>query len=107
MDSGLCVKTLEGHSSCVWRFQELESGELISCSHDHSIKIWDLKKGSCLKTLIGHTKFVTSIRIIRQNSTLLSCSEDGTIKTWNLGTGKCVNTITASNGGKLFNIIFI
>ena len=93
MDSGECVKTLNGHSKWIWRLEQLESGELVSCSWDNTIKMWDLSEGTCIRALVGHIDWVRSIRINMQNNTLMSCSEDKTIKTWDLKTGKCVNTI--------------
>ena len=70
----------------------LESGELISCSDDSTIKMWDLGKSKCVRTLTGHTKLVRAIKM-SPSGALVSGSEDGTIKTWDLETGQCVNTI--------------
>ena len=106
MESGECVKTLQEHSECVFRLQALESGELISCSRDKTIKIWDLNEGSCIITLFGHTDEIKSIRIDNQTNILASCSEDKTIKIWNLKSGECVKTIR-DNGGDMFDLIFI
>ena len=107
MESGECVMVLRGHSAPINQLQELESGELISCSSDGTIKVWDLcKKDSCIKTLVGHTSAVDSIRINRQRNSLVSSSRDGTIKTWDLRTGKCVNTCDCLSP-PLWDFIFI
>ena len=99
--------TLREHSDWVWRLQQFESGELVSCSGDRTIKIWDLTEGCCTKTLVGHSGVVSSIRINRLNNTLASCSQDGTIKTWDPKTGECINTITDLNGGQRWDLICI
>ena len=89
------------------RLQQLESGELISCSDDQTIKIWDLTESSCANTLGGHSGVVRSIRVNSQNNNLVSCSSDGTIKTWDSKTGECINTVTDMNGGQLLDLIVI
>ena len=102
-----CIKTLQGHSNWVLQLEQLESGELVSCSADKTIKLWNLIEGTCIRTLVGHTDFVRSIKVNSQNNILMSCSDDGTIKTWDTKTGECVNTILVRNGAKLCDIIFI
>ena len=89
------------HSSLVSRLQQLESGQLISCSSDETIKIWDLTGGRCTKTLFGHNRKVKSMRINSLNSTLVSCSGERVIK------GECINTIAVLNGDQLKDLIFI
>ena len=108
MESGECVNTLQGHSSYVCRLEQLESGELVSCSNDSTIKIWNLTQNICVQTLVGHTDWVTSIRLNSQNNTLMSCSCDGTVKIWDLKTGDCVNTIIVTNNDvEMQDFIFI
>ena len=108
MESGECVKTLQGHLSLVCRLDQLESDELVSCSLDCAIKIWNLTKGICIQTLLGHSSNVTSIRVNGQNNTLASVSYDGTIKIWNLKTCECVETIEVTySEDELKNLILI
>ena len=102
--------TLQGHSNYVWRVEQLESGDLVSCSNDSTIKVWNLAEGTCIRTLVGHNGSVRSIRSIRlnsQNNALVSCSWDGTIKTWDSKTGECVNTINVKNDARLHDLILI
>ena len=98
-ETGECFKTLRGHSDAVSRLQQLESGELVSCSYDCTIKIWNITEGTCIRTLVGHTSSITSIRENRQSNTLASCSSGYLIKIWNLKTGDCINTIDVKNEG--------
>ena len=104
MEYGESVKTLQGHSKGVWRLEQLESGELVSCSSDSIIKIWKIAENTCIRTLIGHN--VRSLRI-SLNNTLVSCSYDGILKTWNFKTGECLNTNVVENGIYLEDFIFI
>ena len=52
MDTGKLEKTLKGHTHAINGICFDENGEkLASCSTDMSIKIWDMNKYYCLKTL--------------------------------------------------------
>lgn len=69
------------------------SSNLISCSSDQLIKIWDVSNINKLlqtpiRILSGHDHIVSSLTIppTRPNI-LLSCSRDKTIKVWNLDSG--------------------
>ena len=67
--------------------------------------MWNLSEGTCIRTLVGHTSIVNSIRENSQNNTLMSCSKDGTIKTWDLKTGECLDTIVVENSTDLQDLI--
>ena len=52
VNTGQCLKTLQGHTKGVWSVAFSPDGETIaSSSDDGAIKIWDVKTGQCLKTL--------------------------------------------------------
>jgi len=53
--NGHLVNEMKGHTNFVSHLLELPHGELLSGSWDRTIKIWDTKRGCCLKTLKGHT----------------------------------------------------
>jgi len=61
----------------------LSNGYLASCSWDKSIKLWDITKGSCIRTLNGHSSYVNAI-IEAPNSILISGSWDKTVRLWDL-----------------------
>ncbi|MEC4818963.1 MAG: hypothetical protein SAK29_37665 [Scytonema sp. PMC 1069.18] len=48
------------------------------------MKLWDVNSGREIKTLNGHTSFVTSLSFSRDGKTLASASNDSTIILWNL-----------------------
>ena len=57
-----------------------------------SLKIWELKNYSCLRTLIGHEHSVSSITFSEGGDFLLSASRDKTAKLWEVSTGFCKRT---------------
>ena len=67
---------------------------LASASSDKTIKLWDLDKFQCLKTLQGHDDYVSSIQFLGKGL-IASSSGDGKIKFWDLLTGECNFTIDA------------
>ena len=93
LNSGECIKTLNGHTSVVRSLQLLANNRLASGSDDKSIKIWNLDSGECLKTLSGHTNYIYSLHLLAKNR-LASGSNDNLIKIWNLDSGECIKTLT-------------
>lgn len=70
--------------------------KLVSCSADSTIKVWDLARGQCKRTLYGHKLFVYAVHMLR-SGLLASCSLDRTIKIWDVKREACVRTIADSS----------
>lgn len=70
--------------------------KLISCSADSTIKVWDLVKGQCKRTLYGHKLFVYAVQMLK-SGLLASCSLDRTIKIWDVKSETCVRTFADSS----------
>ncbi|CCQ68516.1 serine/threonine kinase with WD-40 repeat [Crocosphaera watsonii WH 0402] len=83
---------------------------LVSGSGDNTIKVWNLATGELLRTLNGHSSYVSSVSISADRNTIVSGSGDNTIKVWSLATGKLlrilnghsdwVNSVAISADGK-------
>jgi len=54
-----------------------------------TVKLWDLRKGICLRTFNGHTKEVTSVCFSSDLLSVLSGSLDRTLRIWDIKSGKC------------------
>ena len=51
VQTGECVRTLEGHSSGVWSVAwSGDSQTLASGSIDNTVKLWDVQSGDCIAT---------------------------------------------------------
>lgn len=91
--------TLPGHKVLIWTIAFSDDGCLLaSGSIDHTIKVWNLKSGSCVQTLRGHTGAVLSVAFQPQKGVgpdyiLASTSQDGSIKLWNISTQDCIHTL--------------
>ncbi len=106
--TGKLHQTLHGHCDRVWSvgfvpdtvLQSLglepsaaETQQIIvSGSADRTIKLWDWRRGNCLKTLQGHKSWVWSVVCSPCGRYLASSSYDRTIKLWDLATGDCLDS---------------
>jgi WD40 repeat protein len=76
---------LTGHNDRISSVVISPDGQtLVSASGDTTVKIWDLKTGTLLRTLTGHYAWVSSIAISPDSQTLVSGSYDKTIKVWRM-----------------------
>ncbi len=69
-------------------------GKYIVAANDGAvITIWDAKTLKTLRTLNGHSKWVSAIAFHPDGKRLASAAFDGTIKLWELASGRCIKTI--------------
>ena len=66
----------------------LDKEKIVTCSEEN-IKIWNIDSGECIKTLLGHTKFVTCTEILSEEK-LASASTDKSIRIWSTKSGECL-----------------
>lgn len=111
IQSGCCVRTLEGHTEvvrdcCVFSDISKENPKAVSASADTTLKVWNLCDGRCECTIRGHTNWVMTCIVFAPNfadmptaqgtRALLSCSSDGSVRVWNISdeqlTSKTITT---------------
>jgi len=66
---------------------------LVSGGNDQLIKVWNLHRFECVKTLVGHYGTVMCVHCSRDETLLLSAGgADFAVKLWDLDSGECVRT---------------
>jgi WD40 repeat protein len=77
------MATLRGHTSTVAGLAFSPDGDrLVSASHDHTVKLWDIDACEVVLTLTGHTGEVTGVAFAPDGYRLASCSFDQTVRLW-------------------------
>lgn len=67
---------------------------LISSSIDESIKIWDVLRGTILRTINAHSDPVVSIDLSNDSTMVSSGSHDGLVRLYDTASGNCLRTLT-------------
>jgi platelet-activating factor acetylhydrolase IB subunit alpha len=77
--------TLRGHDNWVRDGVILAAGKYaITSGDDHSIKVWDLTTGICIKTISdAHPHFVTCLTVNRTVPLLATGGVDKSVRIWN------------------------
>ncbi|RNA02693.1 WD-40 repeat [Brachionus plicatilis] len=89
--NGLIKKKLVGHTWYVYQIIELPNGNLVSCSSDFTVKVWNISNGAVIKS-ITHETFVYSIAFL-SNGYLVSGLHNGRINIWNLETNQLIRNL--------------
>jgi WD40 repeat protein len=77
-----CIKVLKNNNWITSLIVLVDGKTLCSGSHDNTIRVWDVDKGTCIKILEDHTIWITSLVVLGDGKTLCSGSHDKTIRIW-------------------------
>jgi len=101
IQTGQCLRRFEAcHSRGITSAQfSKDSGQILTTSFDHTLRVHGLKSGRTLKEFRGHTSFVNYAMFTQDNHQIVSCSSDGTVKIWNTKSGECLHTFQGGIGG--------
>jgi len=83
------IKSEFGSNSLVFS----RDGKYLVFTCGNEIKLWSTATWKYLKTLGGHSKYVSSTDISPDSKLVASGSRDGTIKIWNIISGDCIKTL--------------
>ena len=72
--------------------------QVLSGSHDGTIKLWDTATAREIRTFSGHSGIVYSVAFSPNGRLALSGSQDGTVKLWNVVTGSEIRTFSGHRG---------
>lgn len=99
--TGMRLKTLEENNNFIFSLAISSNGKYIISGNGYydeynylrgMIRIWDIKRGTCLKTL-ENNESINSIAISSNGKYIVSGSCDNLIKIWKFSTGECLNTL--------------
>jgi WD40 repeat protein len=71
----------------------------LSGSCDKTLRLWDLQTGETLRTLKGHTHWVSAMVVLGDGRRALSGSDDNTLRLWDLETGETLRTLEGHTDG--------
>ncbi|KAM7035372.1 F-box/WD repeat-containing protein 10-like [Acridotheres tristis] len=92
--SGACVKTFTGHYATITCLHCHEE-HFVSGARDGMVKVWSLKSGKCLRTLM-HSSPVWAVRMDRTH--VVSGGHRGLVKVWSAETGALIKTLEKHQG---------
>ncbi len=83
---------INGHTSSVLGLEYISNDQLVSCSTDNYLKVWNLSDNSYISALNGHTGSISCIRL-SSDGLIYSGADDKSLKCWNIQSGECLLTI--------------
>ncbi len=85
---------LIGHHNYAYSLAFSPKGNmLVSGSFDEAVFLWDVRRGSVMRTLPAHSDPVSGVDFLRDGSMVCSCAGDGLIRIWDALTGQCLKTL--------------
>ncbi len=92
-----CIK-LKGHKKWVNDIVRIPFSDMcVTGSVDATIKVWDCKKGKCLRTLTKHTIDVVALAVHSREHVFASGSVDRTVVIWSSDTFEALHQIQFPN----------
>ncbi|XP_004301063.1 PREDICTED: uncharacterized protein LOC101307503 [Fragaria vesca subsp. vesca] len=97
-----CVATVGRCSSAVLCMEYDDStGILAAGGRDAIANIWDIRAGRQMHKLLGHTKWIRSIRMV--GDTVVTGSDDWTARMWSISRGTC-DAVLACHAGPILSV---
>jgi len=100
VESGLVLRTLEGHDDGVTSLSFSPDGRWIaSGSVDRTVRLWESASGLPVRTLKGHDDEITSVVFGPDGHWLASGSSDRTVRLWDPESGDGLRTLKGHEDG--------
>lgn len=80
-------ETFWGHEGAISGVINLDGQHIVTCSHDGTLRLWDMFAGQSLRHFAGHQGRVNTVAFF-DFDTVLSGGDDKTIRLWDLHTGQ-------------------
>ncbi|RKO83771.1 WD40-repeat-containing domain protein, partial [Blyttiomyces helicus] len=96
--------TLTGHIGKVYAARFTDSNRVISGSHDRTIKLWDLAKGYCIKTIFTLSSCNDLISLDGDGTVIVSGHLDNNLRIWDTRSGNLVKEVTGIHSGQITGV---
>ncbi|MBZ4218648.1 MAG: protein kinase, partial [Chlorobium sp.] len=92
------ANSFEGHRYGVASVSLSADGSYaISGSYDHTLKLWDMSTGQCLRTFVGHSDSVNSVSLSADGKYAIS-AVGSMLELWEVATGQSIRSFDGLNG---------
>ncbi|KAL4258887.1 hypothetical protein AB1N83_013857, partial [Pleurotus pulmonarius] len=93
--------------STQWRVSfQADGSQFATGNADGTVKIWDIKTETELRTFKGHSSPICSLTFSPDGSKIAAGSRDGTIRVWNTETGRDLFGAMEGHTGPVFGLAF-
>ena len=98
------AKKFVGHQGHVMRAQYIDNDKLISACDDHTLRLWDLNTGECLKKFrLGHVRPYNPVCLIVQDDKHFLVDTPVSINLWDIESGQCIKAYERNPDNINFN----
>jgi len=97
----LVSRRLHGHGGPVWCCA-IDRDAVVSGSYDKTVKVWNLSSGKCVRTLRGHTLWVSCVGFSYDSGRIISGSWDSSIRVWNSDVGQQIASFPTLEGNSKY-----
>jgi WD40 repeat protein len=91
VESGECLKVLEGHTDATHLVLSADGRRVISWGWSSSLRVGDVESGQCINVLEGHTGWLGDVVLSADGRHVISASADETLRVWNVESGQCLS----------------
>ena len=90
---GKSLRILREHRDTVTAVAWRDALSLASASLDRDIMLWDLRTGTAVQRLKGHSRGVSSLCFLKDKETLVSTGVDQSVRVWDLTSGTLIRNM--------------
>ena len=106
IDTGRLKHTLTGHIGKVYSARFADNDTVISGSHDRTIKIWNLAKGYCVKTIFTLSSCNDLVSLDNEGAVIASGHLDNNLRIWDTRSGNIIQEIAGIHFGQITSVEF-
>jgi autophagy-related protein 16 len=96
--------TLTGHLAKIFSAKYSDNNTVVSGSHDRTIKIWDLTRGLCNKTIFTLSSCNDLDTMSADGTIIVSGHLDNNLRVWDTRSGQMIREITGIHFGQITSV---